>query len=121
VKSYAALADLKARMGITSTDHDDELALALVTATRLVDLYVGNEADADDAWTGDADDLDVEATPTSALVAATLAAAVRCYKSTDVPFGVAGMSDNGIVAYVRQYMPEVSLLLTGQRALWGIA
>jgi hypothetical protein len=121
MKSYASLAVLKGRLGITTTNHDDDLALALVTATRLVDIYVGDlDVVADDLWTGDADDLDVEATPTSALVAATLAAAVRIYKGADVPFGVAGMSDQGIVAYVRQSMPEVALALTGQAVSWGV-
>lgn len=121
MKSYASLAVLKAKMGITSTARDDDLGAALVAATRIVDLRTGNGEDADDAWTGDADDIVVETTPTTQLVEATLYLAVRLYKTADAPFGFAGMTDQGMVAYVRNIAPELDMLLFGQQESWGIA
>ena len=50
---------------------------------------------------------------------ATIAAAVRFYKSPDVPFGVAGGWD--MATYVRMSIPDVDLLLLGQRERFGIA
>lgn len=121
MKTYASLADLKARLGITDTNHDDELALALVAASRYVDLRTDSDATADDDWTGSSDDLVVESDPKASYVAATLALAVRFHKSADVPFGVAGMSDQGMVAYVRSSMPEVDLILYGETLVPGVA
>lgn len=121
MKTYASLADLKRRLSITGDTFDDDLALALVTATRYVDLETGSEADGEDAWTGSADDLALASTPTAALVNTTLHVAIRFYKSADVPFGVAGMTDQGMVAYVRSSIPEAQLMLLGQRTAWGIA
>jgi len=121
MKSYASVADLKARLGITDSNHDDELALALVSATRYIDLRTDTDAVADDDWTGNAADVVVESAPKASYVAATLAMAVRIHKSPDVPFGVAGMSDQGMVAYVRQTMPEVELILFGETLTPGVA
>ncbi len=121
MKTYASLADLKRRLAITSAAADDDLALALVAATRWVDLRTDSEVAADDAWTGDADNLVVETDPPAAFVQATIGLAVRFYKSADVPFGVAGMSDQGLVAYVRSTYPEADLLLFGRRQTFGIA
>lgn len=121
MKSYASLAVLKRRLAITSSTQDDDLALALVAATRWVDARVGDlDVTADDDWTGSADDIVVATEPDAALVAATLAAAVRFHKSADVPFGVAGMSDQGMVAYVRSSIPEAELLLAPVIESWGI-
>ena len=121
MKTYASLALLKQRLGVTSTDSDDVLALSLVQATRALDAFVGNGAEADDAWTGDADDLEVVDEPAAAFVNATLYLAVRFHKTPDVPFGLAGMNDAGLVAYVRRSAPELELMLHGQRLQWGIA
>ena len=111
MKSYASLADLKLRLGIptATTTYDDALALALVAGTRWVDWRVGDlDVVADDAWTGTAAGVSVATTPPSRLVMATLAAAVRFYKGAEVPFGVAGMNDDGMVAYVKSSIPEAS-------------
>lgn len=121
MKSYASLAALKRRLGVTSSALDDDLALALVIASRGIDLVLGVDDEADDAWTGSADDLAVEPYPDAARVQATIYLAVRIHKSPDVPFGVAGMSDQGIVAYVRSIAPELDVILYGKRTSWGIA
>ena len=124
MKTYAPLADLKSALAVPAveTSYDDDLARALVTATRWIDIYIGDSTvAADDGWTGAAADLTVEATPPAALVTATLALAVRFHKSPSVPFGVAGMSDQGIVAYVRSSVPEIGILLFGRRQSFGIA
>lgn len=124
MKTYASLADLKLRLAIptATTTMDDALALALVAGTRWVDWRIGDlDVVADDAWTGDADDLEVEATPAANYVLATVAAAVRYHKSVEVPFGVAGMNDDGMVAYVKSSIPEAELLLESVTVSWGIA
>ena len=123
MKSYASLAMLKRRLAIEDavTAYDDDLGLALVGATRYVDLQIGDlDVAADDLWTGDHNDIVVETDPAAAYVSATLALAVRFYKATDVPFGVAGMSDQGLVAYVQKSVPEAEILLAPLRQSWGI-
>lgn len=123
MKTYASLAALKAKLAIptATTTHDDDLGLALVAATRWVDWRIGDlDIAADDVWTGDADDLEVVAAPKTNYVLATLAAAVRFTKATDVPFGVAGMNDQGVVAYVRSSIPEAEVLLGEAIESWGI-
>ena len=125
-KSYASLTQVKGRLAIpvATTTHDNDIALALVCATRAVDIAIGDlDVAADDTWnaTNQAADMAVEATATAALVMATIDLAVRIYRGPDVPFGVAGMSDGQMVAYVRSWVPEAELLLAGQRVSWGIA
>lgn len=121
MKSYASVADLRDRLGISGTAKDDELALALVAATRWVDVMTDGDATADDVWTGDAADIVVDTAATAAIVQLVIGLGVRIYKGPDVPFGIAGMSDNGLVAYVRRVYPEAELLLVGQRSTWGLA
>lgn len=123
MKTYASLEALKAALAIpaATTTQDDDLALALVAATRWVDWRIGDlDVEADDAYTGDADDLEVVASPKANYVLATLAAAVRFTKSVDVPFGVAGMNDQGVVAYVRSSIPEAEILLGEAIDSWGL-
>lgn len=123
MKTYASLAALKAKLAIPTaeTARDNDLALALVAATRWVDWRIGDlDVAADDAWTGAAADLAVATTPKANYVLATLAAAVRFTKSADVPFGVAGMNDQGVVAFVRSSIPEAEILLGEARVSWGI-
>jgi len=124
MKSYATLAQLKGKLAIASSDttRDDDLALALVVATRWVDRYNGDlDVLADDVWTGDADDLEVATGAKANVVLATIVVAVRYMKSPDVPFGIAGLNDAGVVAYVRSSIPEAEILLQESRTSWGIA
>lgn len=124
MKTYASLAALKAELAIpaANTDHDDDLGLALVAATRWVDWRIGDlDVAADDVWTGDPADLELATGVKAGVVLATIAAAIRYAKSSDVPFGVAGMNDQGVVAYVRSSIPEAELLLAEAAQSWGIA
>lgn len=121
MKSYASLAALKRRLAITASTSDDDLAAALVAATRWVDLRIGDEPAADDLWTGDPADIVVATDPPANRVILTIGLAVRFYKGADVPFGIAGLSDAGLVAYVQRMYPEADLLLFGQRVMWGLA
>lgn len=124
MKTYAALDSLKSKLGITGTGQDAALARALVGATRAVDLYLGDlDVTADDVWTDGTSSASDLAAPTPAPAAyadATIALAVRHYKSADVPFGVAGMTEAGMTAYVRSYVPEVEILLGPHKTSWGI-
>ena len=124
MRTYASLAAVKPSVGLpaSSTSEDEALALALVGATHIVDRYANTGEAADDVWTGDADDLEVVAAPRAQLVTATVYVAVRLYKTPDAPFGFAGMSDQGLVAYVRSAMPELGVILYGiDTALPGIS
>jgi hypothetical protein len=116
--SYASDDDLVAIIG-ANAGGQTRRALSLLLATRWVAYRIGVPVTDDPP-------ADVEVEPTVQLVAApyavrqaTLAAAVRFYRSPDVPFGVAGGWDEAV--YVRMSMPEVELLLFGQRQRWGIA
>jgi hypothetical protein len=117
--AYASDAELVAVIGPSANSATVERrAVALLLATRWVAYRIGVPV------TDDPVDVDVPPTihavpATAAVRQATLAAAVRFYKSPDVPWGVAGGWDEAV--YVRQSMPEVELILFGQRRRWGIA
>lgn len=92
---------------------DDRLAAALILGSRYVDRRLGTLvaepyiADLEDPYA-----VTTVACPVSWRQAA-LVAAVRFYKSSDVPFGVVG----GLAEYavrVRMEIPEVDLILYGQ-------
>jgi hypothetical protein len=113
---YASVSELAARTG-QPIGQDDDLALALVTASRWVDRVIGDP---------------VELLPVTAPVAlrviprdagvhgATLVAAVRFLRSADAPFGVlGGLGDLAVRIY--QDIPEAEMHLLGQRKSWGVA
>lgn len=113
---YASRTELSAVLGGTITGADDRLDLALLAASRWVEHRVGldvTEADLVAPYT-----LTVVACPPS-WKAATLAAAVRFFKAADAPWGVAGVGE--LAAYIKTSMPDVELLLMGQRQAFGIA
>jgi len=116
--TYATRAELAAALGMTGASGlDDRLDLALIIASRWVDEYTGTDytqADVSPPYT-----LTVIACPPS-FKQATLAAASRFYKSTDVPFGVVGgMGDYAV--RIKTSIPEAEAILMGQRLTWGIA
>jgi hypothetical protein len=112
---YASAAELKSVLGIPADRSDDRVDLALVAASRWVDFRIG-VASTNDPITLP---LTLGVVPsTAAIHDATVAAAVRFYKSADVPFGVAGQD---MAVYVRTGMPDVELLLLGHRQTFGVA
>lgn len=115
---YASLSELAGVLGGV-TGQDDRLSAALILASRWVDYHLGNSVtDHDVDWTAPYT-LNVQDCRPS-IHSATLAAAVRFYKSPEVPWGVAGGLGD-VAAYVKTTMPEVALMLLGQRHSWGIA
>lgn len=113
---YASRAELSSVLGGTITGADDRLDMALIVASRWVEYRVGldvTEADLSAPYT-----LVVVACH-PAYKAATLAAAVRFFKAADAPWGVASLGD--MSAYVKTSMPDVELLLMGQRQAFGLA
>lgn len=123
MRTYASLASIKLALGIPSADtaQDARLALALVVGTAWVDTKLGLTIETPDTeWTGDPDDLAVVSEPESAYVSATIVAATRFAKSSDVPFGVAGgLGDMAV--HVSRSIPEAELILMGHHEEWGIA
>lgn len=122
MRTYASLAALKGELGIpdASTAQDAQLALALVAGAAWVDHRRGIEpTEGDDTWTGDPDELVLEEDAPAGVVAAAIVAAVRFYKSPDVPFGVAGGLGD-LAVYVSRTIPEAEVLLLGHRSAWGI-
>lgn len=117
--SYAPLADLDLALGSPSTDATRERRnLCLLLATRYVAYRVGavvTDTEVPVPLVGDVSP--VPARP--AWRRATVAAGVRFFKSEEVPFGVAGGWD--MATYVRQSIPDVDLMLYGQRTGFGIA
>lgn len=117
---YASMADLESVIGAAAgAEQIRRRELALIMATRWVAYRIGVPV-TDDPLDPDVPSVGVDAIAAPASwTAATLAAAVRFYKSPDVPWGVAGGWDEAV--YVRTAMPEVELILFGQRQRWGIA
>ncbi len=114
---FAAPAELRAALG--NVGDSNRLGVALLVATRWVLHRLGY------TFT----DTEVPTDPTAIVVTpvpvraswrqATIAAAVRFYKSPDVPFGVAGGFD--MATYVRMSIPDVDMILMGQRERFGVA
>jgi hypothetical protein len=115
---YATVQDLATVLGGV-TGQDDRLTVALILASRWVDYHLGKTVTDDVVdWTAPITLDVVDSRPSVHL--ATIAAAVRFYKSPDVPWGVAGGLGD-VATYVKTTMPEVALILLGQREAWGIA
>jgi hypothetical protein len=115
---YATVQDLATVLGGV-TGQDDRLTVALILASRWVDYHLGKTVtDHEVDWTAPITLDVVDSRPSVHL--ATIAAAVRFYKSPDVPWGVAGGLGD-VATYVKTTMPEVALILLGQREAWGIA
>jgi len=114
---YASLTELATQLGGV-TGQDDRLATALILASRWVDYTLGKAVDDHEIdWEDPITLVVVECRP--AIHQATIAAAVRFYKSPEVPWGAAGgLGDTA--TYVRTKMLEVELILLGQREAWGI-
>lgn len=113
---YASRSELSSVLGGTITGADDRLDLALLVASNLVRYRVGldvTEADLSAPYT-----LVVVACP-PAYKSACLVAAVRAFKSADAPWGVASFGD--MTAYVKQSIPDVDVILFGQRQAFGLA
>jgi hypothetical protein len=113
---YASVAELAARTG-QPIGQDDDLALALVTASRWVDRKLTGQAE----LTPVTSPVVLRVIPRDAGVhGATLVAAVRFLRSADAPFGVlGGLGDLAVRIY--QDIPEAEMHLLGQRTSWGIA
>lgn len=117
-EAYASVAELDAIIGANpGLGGAGRRALALIVGTRWVAYRVGMPVTDEPIPLDVQDVIPVEAK--AAWRIATIAAAVRFFRSPDVPFGVAGGWDEAV--YVRQSMPEVELLLYGQKQRWGIA
>ena len=118
---FASPAELRPALGVVTGDANERrLAIALLVATRHVLHCMGYTIDLDEEIPADPAVLDVVPVAVrSSWRQATIAAAVRFYKSPDVPFGVAGGWD--MATYVRMSIPDVDLMLLGQRERFGIA
>jgi hypothetical protein len=117
-EAYASMDELVGVLGASAGGANaTRRAVSLLLATRWVAYRIGMPVTDDPIPVDISDVTAVEARP--AIRQATVAAAIRFYKSPDVPWGVAGGWDEAV--YVRQSMPEVELMLFGQRQRWGIA
>jgi len=119
---FASADELRRGIGPVAGEYNDRhLALALLTATRHV-LHVLGYAivESQPVVPPDPAPLDLVVLPVAASWRmATGTAAVRFYKSMEVPFGVAGGWD--MATYVRLSIPDVDLLLLGERVAFGVA
>lgn len=108
---YARLSDLALIVtgGTAVTGFEDRLATALVLGSRYVDDRLGNPVD-DTPVAQPYDDTTVSVVSCDPRWRqATLVAATRFYKSTDVPFGVVGGWEYAVRA--QGAIPEVDLIL----------
>lgn len=118
---FASPAELRPALGqVTGEANERRLAIALLVATRNVLHTLGYAIDEDAPLPPDPAALDVVPVAVRASWRqATIAAAVRFYKSPEVPFGVAAGWD--MATYVRMSIPDVDLLLLGERVRFGVA
>jgi len=122
--TFAAPEEMRAALGAVGDGNALRLNLALLVATRHVlhvlgYTIVGTDLDAEIPPSPDPLVIVPVAVPFATWRAATIAAAVRFYKSPEVPFGVAGGWD--MATYVRQSIPDVDMMLIGERVAFGIA
>jgi hypothetical protein len=117
--AYASAYDLASALGITEIDESlySRLSLAVAVATNFVKYKIG--AVVDEAETDFTGITVVDAR--ASHKAATIVAAVRFYQSPNVPFGTSGFGGDGMTAWVSKSIPEVDLILFGERRAWGIA
>jgi hypothetical protein len=117
---FASPAELRPHIGpISGEQNDRRAAIAMMLGTRhwlhlLGYAFTDAEVPADPAV--------IEVVPVSVRAswrAGAIAAAVRFYKSGDVPFGVAGGWD--MATYVRMSIPDVDMMALGERVYFGIA
>lgn len=114
---YASRSELRQVLGGgTDSTIDDRLDLAILVGTAWVQHRVGLEVDMGDLSAPYT--LAVVACP-PAYKAATLAVAVRTYKSPDVPFGVMGAGEYAV--RVQTSIPEADAILFGKREAFGFA
>lgn len=122
--TFASPEEMRAALGDVGAGNALRLSLSLLVATRHVlhalgYTIVGPEPPADLPAYPDPIEIVPVAVPVATWRTATIAAAVRFYKSPEVPFGVAGGWD--MATYVRQSIPDVDMMLIGERVAFGIA
>jgi hypothetical protein len=122
--TFAAPEEMRAALGNVGVGNDLRLNLALLVATRHVLHVLGYTIVGTDLYAEippSPDPLEIVPVPVPVATwrTATIAAAVRFYKSPEVPFGVAGGWD--MATYVRQSIPDVDMMLIGERVAFGIA
>lgn len=102
--NWPDLATLKRALGVTATDRDEDLQLALDAATEQVQLDCGVATPM----------------PSSSQAQAALVLAVMVMKAPDAPYGIAGVFDVSAVKVASDH-PTYQRLLAGQRARFPIA
>lgn len=117
---FASAAELRPALGpVGGADNERRLAVALLLGSRYVLHALGYRFD-DTYIPADLDPASLVMVDSRASWRqATIAAAVRYFKSPEVPFGVAGGWD--MATYVRGSIPDVDMMLLGERVAFGIA
>jgi hypothetical protein len=117
-QAYASAYDLADAIGIDEIDESllARLTLAVASASNFIKYKVGVAVEEEDDLT-EITIVDCKAS----WKQATIVAAVRFYQSPNVPFGTSGMGGDGMTSWVSKSIPEVDLLLFGEKRSWGIA
>jgi hypothetical protein len=102
--AWPDLLALKRALGVTSTDRDTDLQLALDAAIEQTQLDAGIATP----------------TPSASLAQASLVLAVMVMKAPDAPYGIAGVFDVSAVKVAADH-PTYQRLMAGQRARFPIA
>jgi hypothetical protein len=103
---YATVNELASYMRITDDADDDQLALAISAASRVIDRYINQSFEAD-------------AIP-DAVKAACLIQASRFFTRRYAPFGVAGSPDSGSeIRLLAKVDADVAVILGPFITWWG--
>jgi hypothetical protein len=117
---FASMAELRKGLGPLEGEFNERMmGLGLLVGSRRL-LHELGYAFTDTELPPDPDPLPI--VPVACRASwrrATVVEAVRFLKSEEVPFGVAGGWD--MATYVRQSIPDVDMLILGERVAFGIA
>ena len=105
--AWPAVADVKRRLGITTTGTDADVADALAAAIEQIERDTGRG-------------VGTITVPSASLRAAAILLTVSIYKAPDAPHGVAAIFDTGGI-YVASKNPHYQRLLVGERTRFPIA
>ena len=113
---YASLDDVKLRMGITHTDYDGQLGLAIVSAEVAIDQWNGR------SFPDTGDNPEIAGVP-AAIRTWAIDASIAVWKAADAPFGQGGgdawLGSLDIAAITERVIRRHPLSL-GYKVSWGV-
>lgn len=121
---WPTVSEVKLQLGVTTSERDDLISLAVASAIEQVcidlgytgiTVALGDPPSALGDFDGDVDTIE----PANSVAHAALILAVMAVKAPDAPYGVAAVFDTGGLRVAAQH-PTYQRMLVGQRRSFGI-